>query len=184
MPKVKGASIVDSVRYLRRHKDEARKHLAPALHHYLSERVLAASWYPEEDLVPLVRAMARIENVPDTVFFERAGRLSAQGHAHGIYKHLAAGDRESLTRRALVLWSSQHDTGALEMQAESAGKVRVALRDFGLPSREFCLLTGGYIAATFEAAGCEGVRHEKQSCCVDRAAACTWLVSWTNKIRV
>ena len=184
MPKVKGASILDSVKYLRRHKDEARKHLPPALHHYLSERVLAASWYPEEDLVPLVRAMARIQNIPDAVFFERAGRLSAQGHAQGIYKHLASGDRESLTRRSFVLWSSQHDTGALEMQIESTGKVRVALRDFAMPSREFCILNAGYITTTFELVGCEGVRAEKQSCAVDGAPACTWLVSWINKVRV
>jgi hypothetical protein len=184
MPKVKGASILDSVKYLRRHKDAARKHLPPALHHYLSERVLAATWYPGEDLIPLVRAIARIENIPDAVYFERAGRFGALGHAHGIYKHLAEGDRESLTRRALVLWSSLHDTGTMEMQVESPGKVRVALRNFGLPSREFCLLTGGYIAATFESAGCKGVRHEKQSCAIDGAPACTWLVSWTNKIRM
>ena len=131
MAKVKGAAIVDSVRFLRRHKDEARKHLPPALHHYLAERVLAASWYPEEDLVPLVRAMARIQGESDARFFEKAGRLSARAHAQGIYRHLAAGDRDSLTRRALVLWGSQHDTGVMEMEVESSGKVRVALRDFG-----------------------------------------------------
>jgi hypothetical protein len=178
MAKVKGAAIVDSVRFLRRHKDEARKHLPPELHHYLGERVLAASWYPEADLVPLVRAMGRIQGVPDAAWFEKAGRLSAQGHSQGIYKHLASGDRESLTRRALVLWSSQHDTGRMDMEPEASGKVRVALRDFGMPSREFCALNGGYIAATFEASGCESVVVEKQSCCVDRAPACTWLVSW------
>jgi predicted hydrocarbon binding protein len=108
-------------------------------------------------------------------------RLSAQGHAHGIYKHLASGDRDSLTRRALVLFSSLHDTGQMEMEAESTGKVRVALRDFGLPSREFCALTTGYIAATFELGGREGVRVEKHSCCVDRAPACTWFVSWKKR---
>src|SRR5262249_35914878 len=184
MARVKGASIVDSVRYLRRHKEEARKHLSPGLHHYLSERVLAASWYPEEDLVPLVRAMARIQGIPDAAFFERAGRLSAQTHAQGIYKHLTAGDRESLRRRALVLWSSQHDTGTMEMQPESIGKVRVALRDFRMPTREMCLLNAGYVAATFENAGCEGVRVEHQSCCCDGAPVCTWLVSWLNTVRV
>ena len=178
MARVKGASILDSVRFLRRHKEEARKHLPPALQHYLAERVLAASWYPEEDLVPLVRAMARIQGVPDATFFEMAGRLSAQGHAKGIYKHLAAGDRDSLTRRALVLWSSQHDTGEMTMEAESTGKVRVALRGFGLPSREMCTLTGGYIAETFEVSGCKEVRAEKQGCAIDGAPACSWLVSW------
>lgn len=181
MAKVKGAAIVDCVRFLRRHKEAARQHLPPALHHYLGERVLAASWYPEEDLVPLVRAMARITGEREQAFFEKAGRLSAQAHAQGIYRHLAGGDRESLARRALVLWGSQHDTGTMEMQVESPGKVRVAVRDFGLPSREFCLINGGYVAGTFEISGNEGVRVEKQSCCVDGAPACTWLVTWTSK---
>ena len=47
MAKVKGSAILESVRILRRNKDAARKHLAPELQHYLSERVLVASWYPE-----------------------------------------------------------------------------------------------------------------------------------------
>jgi predicted hydrocarbon binding protein len=181
MARVKGATIVDSVRFLRRHKKEAREVLSPALHHYLNERVLSASWYPEEDLVPLVRAIARITGEREQAFLERAGRLAARAHAQGVYRHLAGGDRESLARRALVLWSSQHDTGAMEMEVETSGKVRVALRGFGLPSREFCIINGGYIAATFEISGCAGVRVEKQSCCVDGAPACTWLVSWKGR---
>ena len=70
MARVKGATIVDSVRFLRRHKEEARKQLPPAPHHYLALRVLAASWYPEADLIPLVRAMARIQRVPEQEFYD------------------------------------------------------------------------------------------------------------------
>jgi hypothetical protein len=179
MAKVKGASIVDSVRFLRRHKDAARKILPPSLHHYLAERILSASWYPEEDLIPLVRAMARILGEPEKAFFEKAGRLSAQVHAQGVYRHLVrSGERESLARRALVLWSSQHDSGAMEMSSEESGRVRVAVRDFALPSREFCAINGGYMGATFEISGCQDVRVQKLSCCVDGAAECAWQVTW------
>jgi hypothetical protein len=182
MAKVKGAAIVDSVRFLRRHKDAARKALPPEHHHYLSERVLAASWYPEEDLVPLVRAMARILGEPEKVFFEKAGRLSARVHSEGVYRHLVrSGERESLARRALVLWSSQHDTGSMEMLADGPGRVRVVVRDFAAPSREFCAINGGYVGATFEISGCKDVRVQKLSCCVDGAAECAWHVTWDPK---
>lgn len=176
---MKGASIVDSVRFLRRHKEEARRNLPPALHHYLAERVLAASWYPEEDLVPLVRAMAHILGEPEQVFFEKAGKLAALAHSNGIYRHLVRpGESESLARRSLVLWSSQHDTGTMDIQAEAPGRVHVTLRGFAAPSREFCAINAGYVAATFEISGCKDVRVKKLSCCVDGAPECAWQVTW------
>jgi len=177
--RVKGAALVDVVRFLRRHKDAARQHLTPALAHYLVDRVLMASWYPEEDLVPLVRAMARVLGEPEMAFYEKAGRLSAQAHSQGVYRHLVrAGERESLARRALVLWSSQHDTGHMEAQTLPDGRLRVVLRDFAVPSREFCAINAGYVAATFEITGAKNVRVEKQCCCVDGAPECAWWVSW------
>jgi hypothetical protein len=181
MARVKGAAIVDSVRFLRSRKEEARKNLPPALHHYLGERILVASWYPEEDLVPLVRAVARVQRVPDMEFFDRAGRLAAHAQAKGVYRHLAHGDRESLARRALVLWSSQHDTGSMEIQTEEPGLVRVTLRGFAAPSREFCAINAGYVGATFEISGCEDVRVKKLACCVDGAPECAWHVTWKPK---
>lgn len=182
MAKVKGAAIVASVRFLRRNKDAAREALPPALHHYLAKRVLVASWYPEEDMIPLVRAAARVLDEPERGFYEKAGRFSAQVHADGVYRHLVReGESESLARRALVLWSSQHDTGAMDMQVVEPGKVKVTLRDFALPSRESCLINGGYLAATFEISGYENVRVEKQACCMDARPECSWTVRWDGK---
>jgi hypothetical protein len=183
MARVKGAAIVDSVRYLRRHKDEARALLAPELHHYLAERVLIAGWYPEEDLVPLVRAMATIQGEHEASFFDKAGRLAAYTHAQGVYRMLLRdGARESLARRAFILWTSQHDTGTMEMHVtESPNRVSVSVRGFGAPSREFCQINGGYIAATFEITGCQQVKAAKESCCVDGDLECTWQVSWDHK---
>lgn len=182
MAKVKGAAIVDSVRYLRRHKEEARKLLPQELHHYLAERVLIASWYPEEDLVPLVRAMATIQGYADDAFFDKAGRLAAYTHAQGVYRILLRdGDAASLARRAFVLWTSMHDSGSMEMVLDMPGRVCVAVREFGAPTREFCMINGGYIAATFEITGCQQVKVEKERCCLDGDDECSWLVTWDGK---
>src|SRR5215468_2757292 len=179
MARVKGAAIVESVRVLRRHKDSARQHLPPALLHYLEERVLAASWYPAEDQIPLTRAVARVLGEPEHGFYEKAGRFAAQRHAEGVYRHLVkAEDSETLCRRALVLWSSQHDTGAMEMQVQGAGCARVALRGYANPSRESCRIAGGYLAATFEISGYKDVQVDKQGCCADGAPECAWSVRW------
>src|SRR5262245_56535331 len=127
MAKVKGAAIVGSVRILRGNKDKAREHLAPALHHYLSERVLAATWYPGEDMVPLLKAVATVLGEPEQGFYERAGRQSAQLHADGVYKHLVRAEgEEGFARRALVLWSSQHDTGRTDVRTDEQGRVHVS----------------------------------------------------------
>jgi hypothetical protein len=180
--KVKGSAIVQSVRILRGNKDAARLHLPPELHHYLSTRVLAASWYPEEDMIPLVRATANVLGQPEETFYEFAGRFVAHTHAEGVYRHLVRdGESQSLSRRAMVLWTSQHDTGAMDMQSLEEGKLRVTLRGFALPSREACLINAGYLAATFEISGYHDVRVEKQSCCVDGAPECAWVVGWSSK---
>ena len=142
------------------------------LHHYRRPR----------RTIPLAKAAAKVLGEPERGFFEKAGRFSAQTHADGVYRHLVReGESQSLARRALVLWSTQHDTGAMDMHGVEDGKLRVTLKGFALPSRESCLISSGYLAATFEISGYHDVRVEKQSCCVDGAAQCAWLVSWSSK---
>jgi hypothetical protein len=180
--KVKGAAIVHTVRILRRNKDAARQHLPPELHHYLATRVLAASWYPEGDMIPLVRATAKVLGQPEETFYEAAGRFVAHTHAEGVYRHLVRdGESQSLSRRAMVLWTSQHDTGSMEMHLVAEDEVRVTLRGYAAPSREACLINGGYLVAAFEISGYQGLRLEKQSCCVDGAEECAWSLRWSGK---
>ena len=111
--------------------------------------------------------MAQIHGEGEKSFFEKAGRFAAYAHAQGVYRHLVDGARDSLARRAFILWTSQHDTGSMEMVSEQVGQVRVMVRGFAEPSREFCGINAGYIAATFEIGGCKQVSVDKQSCCVD-----------------
>jgi hypothetical protein len=180
MAKVKGAAIVESVRILRRHKEEARKHLPQPLHHYLSERVLAASWYPSEDQIPLVRAVARVLGEPSTLLREGGALLGTAARRGRLQAPRAGARPETLCRRALVLWSSQHDTGQMEMVVADEGRVRVVLRGFANSSREACLVSSGYLAATFEISGYKGVRVLKQRCCLDGAPECAWDVTFAS----
>jgi predicted hydrocarbon binding protein len=183
MASVKGSAIVAAVRMLRANKDAARTALPPELHHYLSTRVLTASWYPEADMVALARATAKVMGEPEETFYEQAGRFVAHTHAEGVYRHLVRdAESQSLSRRALVLWSSQHDTGTMDMEILDENEARLMLRGFEVPSREACLINGGYLAAAFEIAGYENVHVEKQHCCVDGAAECVWSVRWSAKI--
>jgi hypothetical protein len=64
----------------------------------------------------------------------------------------------------------------MEMLPDGARARRGA--DFAVPSREFCTINGGYVGATFEISGCQDVRVQKLSCCVDGAAECVWQVTW------
>jgi hypothetical protein len=180
MAKVKGATLVESVKFLRRNADAARAALPERLQHYLEERVLVGSWYPEEDLMPLVLAVAKVSGQPEARFLEAAGRITARRQAEGIYSHLVdAADLESMPRKAHALWSSQHDSGTLACQVEGPGKVRFSLRDFGLPSREMCNVTRGYVAEILAMVGLDGIEVREEACVVSGAPECVWIASFT-----
>jgi hypothetical protein len=180
MAKVKGATLVESIKYLRRHAEAARAALPPRLHHYLEERVLVGSWYPEADLMPLVQAVARLAGQPEETFLEVAGRLAARRQAEGIYARLVeAADLDSLPRKAHALWSSQHDTGTLSCRVEAPGRVRFGLRDFALPSREMCQVTRGYVAEILAMVGLRDIAVREEACAVAGAPECVWIASFT-----
>jgi hypothetical protein len=180
--KVKGGTLVETVKFLRRHKDAARAALPANLHHYLEERVLIGSWYPEADLVPMLRAVAQIAGQSETTFLEAAGRIAARGHAEGLYSHLVnSADPESMPRKAHALWSSQHDSGRFECRIDGPAQCTFTLRDFGLPSREMCMVTRGYVLEVLTMIGLREISVRETACCIDGAAACTWIASYAPR---
>ena len=66
MAKAKGTTLSGMVRFLRRHREQAKKLLAPDLHAYLDERIHESRWYPEEHLLSLVDAMVTLMPVFNT----------------------------------------------------------------------------------------------------------------------
>jgi len=180
MAKAKGASLLSAVKWLRKSREAALAALPPRMHHYLEDRIQVAFWYPEEDLVELVRALARILPVGMGRIYEQMGRLSARDQLTGVYRHLLeGGDVLSLPRRGLALWQSQHDTGRLKLTLDGPGAARIELADYALPSREMCEILLGYTTEMFVMAEVPAPAVRKTACRLDGAPSCSWQCSWT-----
>ncbi len=178
MAKVKGTNLIGAVKLLRRNRDAARAALPEGLHHYLEERVLPTSWYPEEDLVALLRAMAPLLRDLGSDPFELMGRAAVREHMEGVYEHLLKGDRLSLARRVSTLWQTQHDTGRLSLVDLGPGRARWELLGYAHPSREMCGTLRGYVLEALIASGYSEARIEKTSCVLDGADRCAWDCQW------
>lgn len=179
MAKAKGTTLLSLVKFLRAHAEQARRVLPPELHHYLEERVQSSVWYPEEDLLALLRCMTRLIPGPREAVLREMGRIVASEHMDGVYAHLRLedGDLLPLARRAFALWSSQHDSGQLHVTREGPGTICFELSGFALPSRELCDVTAAYFHETLRIAGVDAEVQERQ-CRVDGADCCRWIARW------
>lgn len=179
MAKAKGTTMVGLVKYLRRQRAEAERVLPPELQPYLHERITEAAWYPEEHLAGLLRAVHAIRGGDADALYRELGALIVREHLEGVYAHLARGRSVlTLTRRASVLWQSQHDTGRLEVIPGGPGTLRFEVRDFAAPSAELCEVVGGYILESLRLSGLAGAGMEKHTCLARGDASCVWTFRW------
>lgn len=180
LAKVKGTNLIGAVKVLRRNRAHAQAALPAPLHHYLEQRVLPTMWYPEEDLLALLRAIAPLFKDLASDPYEVMGRTTVREHMGGVYEHLLQGDRMSLARRVTVIWQTLHDTGHLAIAGNAPGRARYELSDFGHPSREMCKVIGGYIAEALVASGFEKVQIDKVRCVLDGHDRCAWECKWRD----
>jgi hypothetical protein len=180
MGKAKGTAVVDIVKYLRKHREDALRVLPPALHPYLSERITLSSWYPEEDMLGLIRAMLRLVPGREEATLTWMGTATARSHQKGVYSHLLK-EGASSAAASSALWSSQHDTGRLSLLREARGALRIDLVDYALPSREMCAIIGAYMAETLRIGGVEDVSTEELSCRVEGHERCSWRFTWLQR---
>jgi len=180
MAKAKGTILLGIVKYLRKHRDAALRALPPELHHYLSEKIFLSAWYPEEDLIRLIRARLRLHEGPEDEVLEAMGRMTVQGHAEGVYAHLLEGGGRGAASEAL--WSSQHDTGTLAVTRESPTTSRLDLVGYAHPSREMCRIVQAYVAETLRLSGMAEVSAEKLSCAARGQAHCAWRFTWIRPV--
>jgi hypothetical protein len=173
--KAKGSTLIGAVKFLRRRRDEASALLPERLQHYLSERISEAAWYPEEDLLELVRATAKLIPGPAAETFALMGRATAQAHQEGVYAHLLEGG--ATPAAGFALWSTMHDTGRLRTTREAPRRLRIDLVDYALPSREMCAIVGAYIEESLRMGGVSA-RVEKLECRVAGAGCCRWRCNW------
>jgi hypothetical protein len=175
MGKTKGSAVLGAVKLLRARKIEAAALLPAALRRYLEERVVVASWYPEEDLIGLIVTCATLLQVPGDRVFETMGALSARSHLEGVYADLL---HRGPATRARTLWKTQHDTGVLSVTSETPTSVTYELVGWDHGSAEYCRLLGGYFAEVHRLAGAASPTFLHPTCRSARAASCTWVVRW------
>ena len=178
MGKAKGSTLIGAVKFLRSQKAQAREILPDSLQHYLSETISPAAWYPEADLIGLIRAIAELLPGPRDEALCAMGVATARAHGEGVYAHLMTGG--TTTSVGFALWSSMHDTGALRMRSEGRGCVVVSLEGYEDASPEMCVLTGAYIGEALRLSG-RVAQSEKISCSLRGDPACAWRCSWDDE---
>jgi hypothetical protein len=182
--RIKGTAMVSVVKSLKvMGKDKAAAVLAPALHHYLEERVLPSSWYPEEDHLVLLRALgglleAGIPNLEEDVFVWM-GRNSAQTDMSTVYASLVqTASPESIFRRGATLWQAYHDSGSLQVTMVTPNKGTVELVDYAHSAPEMCRVMTGWFSGFLQTGGAKGIRVTETSCKHKGGAGCVWEAQW------
>jgi hypothetical protein len=180
MAQIKGTAMIGLVRFLRKQREQALPLVPPELRHYLEERIFESRWYPEEHLIPLVRVCAELAGGDLEATLESFGRITARDHLEGgIYSHLAgAGDPQSFTIRAVALWSSQHDSGQMQVAVEGEGVASLRLDHYDHSSREMCLILTGYFQQFAESTKLPNPKLEKQRCVHRGDPHCEWELRW------
>ncbi len=179
MARIKGAGVVELVKFLRTHKTRALEVLPPDLQHYLTERVLLGSWYPERDVMGLLTAMLEVAGVGDA--YERAGAIVARRNLATIYaSHIQRSDPEAALRYISALWSNYHDTGR-EKATFTGSTCRIEISDFGIVDADYCRVIGAYNRELIELTGGEVRTMQKLSCTAAGDPTCVWQYEWIRK---
>ncbi|MEM9554850.1 MAG: DUF2378 family protein [Acidobacteriota bacterium] len=179
-PKIKGTGLQSVVSALRQRRDHAEPLLPEGLRHYLDDRLLVASWYPEEDYYGLLRALAHFAPKAVRDAWDWMGATSARGDLSGIYAAMVQRNNPWATLQRLPrLWSLYHDTGRVDVGFQGEGRSQVLVWDYSFAHEHFCRLKGGYLRVMLELAGAADPRVK-----VLRAGTAghpaRWLISWTE----
>jgi hypothetical protein len=177
----KGTNLIDMVRFLQSRRADALALLPRQHHHYLDEQPSVAAWYPEADMIDLVRVLAKLLPGSDEDSLVQIGRMNARMHLQGTYAHLLKDARPSvLPLRVVALWKSMHDTGDFRLAVDD-DHAEAVLTGYGHPTPEMCTMLGAYLLQLFEIAGVDAAKIEERACTRRGAPACRWHVAWTAR---
>ena len=177
MGKAKGTTLLGAVKFIRSKREEGRRALPEQLHDYLNQRVSPSAWYPEEDLLGLIRAMLALIPGPSSETLQLMGQVTAREHYEGIYSHLMEGGAGASS--TFALWSAQHDTGKLRVTREGPQATRIDLVGYANPSLEMCAIIGAYVVEVLRLGGLNA-SGEKIACQLSGDESCSWRCSWTR----
>ncbi len=181
--RVKGTNVMRAVKWLRTCRADALAILPPNVHHYLDERILVSSWFPERDQLELIVACAATMPFPPELAeldrYHFIGKQTAPLDLGEFYKSiLERGDLMRTISKATVLWRNYHDTGKVTSAALGPGVVEVSLREYGASCAIMCSLIRGYFEGVVEYGG-GIVRASEEARCQRRGDdACVWKLSF------
>lgn len=180
MAKTKGTNLVEMVKFLRAQREASLELMPEPLRHYLDENVSVASWYPEEDVIDLVKVTIQLIPETDEDPLVVVGRINALQHVKGAYNHLFdSPELATLPIRANALWQSMHDSGEFRV-ALADGEATAEVTGYACPSPEMCVMIRPYIEELFHASGIEKVLVEKRACCLEGDSTCRYHVLWDS----
>lgn len=184
MARIKGTAMVNVVKSLRKLAKTTTEPLVPKpLEHYLSERILPSSWYPEHDHLELLRVLGTLlrpmaDAARENVYIFM-GRHSAQADMETVYASLvSASTVDNVFRRGATLWQSYHDTGTMKVTMVAPTEASVELAGYALLSPEMCQLTTGWFMGFLDAGAGSDIRVVETSCRNQGAPTCAWSVAW------
>jgi predicted hydrocarbon binding protein len=179
MGNTKGATLLGTIKFLRRHRDAAHGLVPAELHHYLQQEIRPSAWYPTPHFRELLRAaVALVPGDRDTAL-ERYGEAGAREHAV-LYGELIFNLTEAVPN-VFVLWSMQHDTGSMSLIRQSPTKACIELRDFEDRERDFCRVTAGYLREGLSMNDFADVAIAETACQLDGAERCAWRATWKRR---
>jgi hypothetical protein len=169
--------VLQVVRVLRANRAAALSKLPPKLHHYLDQRILPSTWYPEKDEVVLFQALASILQLgADWTTF---GTHAARHDLNGVYRGLLVpGDAKRTLGNTTALWRNFHDTGEYSAHFADENQALLTMRGYAIRMAEMCSLIGGYSSEVVVMTGVRDVRIEKRECTVAGHKQCAWHLTW------
>lgn len=189
--KAKGTVVVAAVKALR-HYPGGREVTPEPLQPYLgSRRVLASQWYPEEDYIALLAALApileknraQVKDWPATIsVWEFIGRSAVRDYYEGAYRTLfKEGDVVASLRNFRSFWGLRHDTGQARVTlGEEGSKAVLELDGYSVVSSNHCKVIEGSIWGFLFYGGADPARIKirKLLCTSQGAPVCRWELSW------
>lgn len=177
-PQVKGLQLLGMVKTLRARRKEALAALRPDLHHYLDDRIVVSSWYPEEHHLELLRATGKVVAalVPGDPW-RFIGEQGAKADLSGLYANiLRQGDPAASLQRMGQAWKLYHNTGEIIITLTTPKSVRVELVGFRWLAPEAALVNAGYLSGIARAAGAHSPSSEVSPQSTPEHTI--WTVSW------
>jgi hypothetical protein len=181
MARIKGTTLVEVVKALRKQRSRVSPLLDPSLRRYLDRQILVGGWYPEEDFLALLKVFVPL--VYQARGWERAGIASARRDLATVYGNaLRPGDVMGTVAMLPALWRNYHDTGRVAVVNEP-GQTDLEILDHPVADADMCRLRGAFYAEILTLAGALVTSTQKIRCTANRDESCLWRFAWTKGLK-